>query len=238
VALAQLSIGGGEDSSRHLPEAAVRYSAAEPAQVDAVLDVLGLTSRLVIDADLAGLNLVLHRLMRRGLLDVLETAVLPREPIPYLTRLGVPADPAEQLRLAVSATARLVGVIKDDSGGVCVDRAALKHWPAGERSDATDGRPARAGPDWWLRAVVDDQRLCNGAARGLTVRRLGAAELEATVRLGRFRSRTCRGRSLQLACDEALIVTDGQRRAQPRSKRTFWSEPTLWRLALPAPSIS
>jgi hypothetical protein len=113
-----------------------------------------------------------------------------------------------------------VGVIKDDSGGVCVDAASLRPWPG---ADTT----------WWLRAVVDDQRLADGAARELRVRRLGPSELEATVRLGRLRRRTCRGRSLQLACDPALIVADGVARERPRRKRTFWSEPKLWRLALP-----
>jgi hypothetical protein len=88
--------------------------------------------------------------------------------------------------------------------------------------------------DWWLRAVVDDQRLCDGPARSLAVRRLGPGELAATVRLGRWRSRTCRGRSVQLACDPAQIVADGVGRERARRKRTFWSEPELWRLALPS----
>ena len=177
--------------------------------------------RLVIDADLAGLNLVLHRLLRRGLLETVDTAVLPREPVPYLSLLGLPADLAGQLRVAQHAPARLVGVVKDDSGGVCVDGASLRPWPEG-----ADGSP------WWLRAVVDDQRLADGNARGLRLRRLGPAELEATVQLGRLRRRTCRGRSLQLACDPALIVADGVARERPRAKRTFWSEPKLWRLAI------
>ena len=114
----------------------------------------------------------------------------------------------------------MVGVIKDDSGGVCIDSAAMSRW-----SD-TD--------TWWLRAMVDDQQLCDGTARSLSLRRLSPSELEATVRIGRLKRRTRRGRSLQLACDEARIITDGQPRERPRSKRTFWSEPTLWKLALPA----
>ena len=164
---------------------------------------------------------MLHRLLRRGLLETLETAVLPREPVPYLSRLGLPGDLAGQLRVARQAPARLVGVVKDDSGGVCVDTASLSPWP-----EESDGSP------WWLRAVVDDQRLADGNARGLRLRRLGPAELEATVQLGRLRHRTCRGRSLQLACDPALIVADGVARERPRGKRTFWSEPKLWRLAI------
>jgi hypothetical protein len=146
--------------------------------------------------------------------------VLLPEPVPYLSRLGLPADLTGQLRVARQAPARLVGVVKDDSGGVCVDAASLQPWPGAEAP-------------WWLRAVVDDQRLADGTVRGLRLRRLGPAELEATVRLGRLRRRTCRGRSLQLACDPALIVADGVARDRPRGKRTFWSEPNLWRLALP-----
>lgn len=189
--------------------------ADDPAGIDAVLDTLD-GERLVLDADLAGLNLVLHRLMRRNLLGSVETAVLAREPIRYLTELGLPAARAAQWTLARSGAARLVGVVKDDSGGLCVDSADLTPW-------APD-RP------WWVRAVVDDQRLCDGEVRSLTVRRLGSSELQATVRLGRLRTRTCRGRSLQLACDDALIVADGLPRERPRKKRTFWSEPELWRL--------
>lgn len=235
VHLVQLSIGRSRPADG-LPDGTARHLAADASEVDAVLaspEFEGLGAglpRLVLDADLAGLNLALHRLLRRGLLDTLETAVLPREPVPYLSRLGLPADRAGQLRVAAEAPARLVGVIKDDSGGVCVDTASLAPWPA-EPDSAGTAEPA--GSAWWLRAVVDDQRLADGSARELRLHRLGPAELEATVRLGRLRRRTCRGRSLQLACDPALIVADGVARARPRSKRTFWSEPKLWWLALP-----
>lgn len=226
VHLAQLSVGR-QPPVAGLPPGTERHTATDAAEVDAVLaaletDGLGVEAlRLVIDADLAGLNLVLHRLLRHGLLETVETAVLPREPVPYLARLGLPADLAGQLRVAQHAPARLVGVVKDDSGGVCVDAASLRPWP-----DEGDDSP------WWLRAVVDDQRLADGDARSLRLRRLGPAELEATVQLSWFRRRTCRGRSLQLACDPALIVADGVARERPRSKRTFWSEPKLWRLAI------
>ncbi|HEV2885529.1 MAG TPA: hypothetical protein VGX49_01345, partial [Jatrophihabitans sp.] len=79
----QLSIGR-QRPVEGLPEGTVRQVAADAAGIDAALRVLeagsdGLgagTARLVIDADLAGLNLVLHRLLRRGLLETLETAVL------------------------------------------------------------------------------------------------------------------------------------------------------------------
>ncbi|WP_408662910.1 hypothetical protein [Jatrophihabitans sp.] len=230
--LVQLTIGR-QPPVEGLDNLSDRHTATDAADVDAALAALevraeGLVAdsvRLVLDTDLAGLNLALHRLLRRGLLETLETAVLVRRPVPYLSRLGLPADMAGQLRVATLAPARLVGVVKDDSGGVCVDSASLAPWP-----DPPDGTP---GSRWWLRAVVDDQRLADGAARGLRVRRLGPSELEATVQLGRLRRRSYRGRSLQLACDPALIVADGLPRERPRGKRTFWSEPKLWWLALP-----
>jgi hypothetical protein len=196
----------------------VAHADSTPQAVDGVLERRG-DRRLVIEADLAGLNLLLARLMRRNELHTAETAVVPRQPIRYLTTAGLPNERSGQVEIAVHGRPRLVGVIKDDSGGLCVDGATMTPWePAGT---------------WWLRAVVDDSRLADGNARSLSVRRRGPSELEATVRLGRLRRRTQPGRSLQLACDEAQIVTDGVPRERPRSKRTFWSEPELWRLALP-----
>jgi hypothetical protein len=209
---------------------------ADSAAIDGLLDRRG-GRRLVIDADLAGLNLVLSRLMRRGELGTAETAVLPREPVPFLAWVGVPSDRTGQLDVAVHGEPQLVGVIKDDSGGLCADGATVAPWTASSqgrqslRSSLASSLDAHS--QWWLRAVVDDQRLCDGTARSLAVRRRGPSELEASVRTGRFKTTSYRGRSLQLACDEALIISDGVPRERPRSKRTFWSEPTLWQLALP-----
>jgi hypothetical protein len=211
------------------------------AEIDAVLQRLD-GRRLVIDADLAGRCAVLNRLHRLGELDSADTAVLTTEPGAYLSRLGLPSRRAEQLALAVRATSRLVGVLRDDSGGLCTDGAVLTGWPfhpvAGLTHRATSGVAtaqdvARTGREWWVRAVVDDERLSDGRVQKLAVRRLGPDRLEATVQLGRFRRRSYTGRSLQLACDPAQIVADGVERERPRSKRTFWSEPKLWRLALP-----
>jgi hypothetical protein len=191
---------------------------ADPAEVDGALSELG-PDRLVVSADRAGLNLVLHRLLRAGLLEGTDTAVLPTEDIGYLTRVGLPASGPERVRTAVHAPTRLVGVVRDDSGGVCLDAASVAPFSSGKG-------------DWWVRAVVDDQPLRDGTARAISMTRVGPDELAATVTLGRFRRRTVRGRSLQLACDEALIVQDGIPRERPRSRRTLWSEPALWRLAV------
>ncbi|MFL6161687.1 MAG: hypothetical protein ACJ74U_05610 [Jatrophihabitantaceae bacterium] len=216
--LALLSIGRTPDLA-DLAGVSVALGAATGPEVDAALDQLD-GHRLIIDtAELAGLNLVLARLLRAGRLAELETAVLLDRPVRYLTGLGLPADRAGQLALARTGTARLVGVVRDDSGGVCVSTATLTPWTAGD--------------PWWVRAVVDDQRLCDGHVRSLTMRRLGPAELVAEARIGRFRVRRQRGRALQLACDPAQIVADGIGRERPRGRRTFWSEPNLWRLAIP-----
>ncbi|HEY2041245.1 MAG TPA: hypothetical protein VGH11_01120 [Jatrophihabitans sp.] len=247
--------GGASDLGSALVEYRdVEYRVAElsPPSIDAALDARD-DRRLVIDAGLAGLNLVLYRLMRRGELHTAEIAMLPRDPVPFLRRMGLPPERKEQAALAIAGRPRRVGVIKDDSGGLCLDSAMVTRWaaqPANPPDPATfsGARPenvAQSGawwvrPEnvaqsgtWWARAVVDDQRLVDGDAREVSIRRLGPSELEATVRLGRFRTRSRRGRSVQLACDEALISTDGVERERPRSKRTFWSEPTLLNLVLP-----
>ena len=216
--LALLGVGRDPDPAG-LPGVTGIYRADTPAELDAVLASVD-AGRLVIDvAEVSGLNRALARLLRAGRLAELETAVLLDRPARYLTALGVPADRGGQLALAATGTARLVGVLRDDSGGLCVSSATLAPW--------TPDQP------WWVRAVVDDQRLCDGAVRRLAVSRLGPSELVAEVRLGRLRSRRRRGRAVQLACDPAQIVADGIGRERPRGRRTFWSEPKLWRLAVP-----
>lgn len=228
-----LSIAGSPPSGRRQPDAATLLreagarsldtagAGADAASVDAVLDRRD-GRRLVIEADRTALALVLARLMRRGELGEAETALLPTSAVGYLGVAGLPTDRRQQARCAVQAAARLVGVVKDDSGGVCVDGAVLTPWP----------EPAAGTSGWWVRAVVDDQRLCDGPVRSVEMRRLGPATLQATARTGRVRRQVCTGRSLQLACDPALVVSDGMPRERPRSRRTFWSEPTLWKLAL------
>jgi hypothetical protein len=231
VDIVALSVGGGApavDLSDGLIEAGAASvepwaTAASAAAVDEVIRNIR-DRRLVVATDLAGLQLVLNRLLRAGLLASAETAVVTSARIPYLRRVGLPAGRDRQLECAVRGTARLIGVVKDDSGGICVDHACLVPAPP---DSGTGGFGS-----WWIRAVVDDDRLADGNARALTMVRTGPSELRATVRTGRVRQRTITGRSLQLACDPAMIDQDGVIRERPRSKRTFWSEPDAWSLAL------
>lgn len=215
--LAVLRLGPGP--AVELPGFADSWTALNAGQIDAALQRLD-GHRLVIEAaDAAGLSLVLGRMQRANLLGEVETAVLTAGRVRYLTALGLPTDRAGQLEVARSGRSRLVGAVKDDSGGLCISGARLSPW-----------QPEQ---EWWVRAVVDDQRLCDGVVRSVTVEHLGPSEVRGEVRIGRFRRRTERGRALQLACDPAQIVTDGVPRERPRSRRTFWAEPNLWRLALP-----
>jgi len=219
LALLRVGLDPGPEAPGFDPGFDQVWPARSAEEIDAALTRLN-GHRLVIEAAGApGLNLALARLQRADLLVETETAAVVAGPVPYLAALGLPPDRAAQLEVARAGRSRLVGVIKDDSGGVCISGARLTPWTPGS--------------DWWVRAVVDDERLCDGHVRSLTVRHVGPSQVYAEVRVGRFRRRSERGRALQLACDPAQIVADDVPRERPRSRRTFWAEPKLWRLALP-----
>jgi len=224
--------------------------AANRSMLDAVLDDFD-GRRLVLALDRRHLVALLERLMRRGDLLTVETAVL--SPLcASLVAQGMPTGLAEAAQLAVHGVARPVGLIKDDSGELVVDSAQMVPWrePAGIAPPTTLRAPTnlRPGPSamvpitrqtMWMRAYLDDEQLCDGDVRRLTVTRLERDLLRAEVetpawgRFGRGRRRVLEGRALQLACDEALIVSDGVPRDRPRSKRIWWGEPDFWRVALP-----
>lgn len=225
-------------------------AAANRAMLDAVLDDFD-GRRLVLALDRRHLIALLERLMRRGDLLTAETALL--SPLcASLVAQGMPTGLAAAAELAVHGTARPVGLVKDDSGDLMVDSAQIVPWrePAGVAPLTTVRAPTnlRPGPSamvpttrqtMWMRAYLDDQQVCDGDIRRLTVTRLARDLLRAEVetpawgRFGRGRRRVVEGRALQLACDEALIVSDGIPRERPRSKRIWWGEPDFWRVALP-----
>lgn len=178
--------------------------------------------RLVLHSGVGDLAAVLRRMWRRGELAERETAWLPIGPVPpYLAGQGLPAAPADAAEVAVGGTVRTVGLLADDSGGLAVGSAGLRPW---------------RGRRLWVRAFVDDEKICDGEVSAFRVERLTPGVLRASV-LGRFGRSTARvdGRAAQLACGEALVSSDGVSRERPRGKRTWWNEPDLWRLALPMP---
>ncbi|MDR1999508.1 MAG: hypothetical protein LBQ06_06150 [Frankiaceae bacterium] len=234
--------------------------AANRAMLDAALDDLD-GRRLILALDRAHLVALLQRLLRRGDLLTVETAVL--SPLcASLVAQGMPTELAAAARLAVHGAARPVGLIRDDSGQLMVDSARLTPWRDPTSIPPPAQPPSRLRPGYvaisplarqslWARAYVDDEPLCDGDIRRLTVTRVAPDRLRAEVeappgarlaggrsgrgRLGLGRRRAVEGRALQLACDEALIVSDGISRERPRSKRIWWAEPTFWRVAMPTP---
>jgi hypothetical protein len=147
-----------------------------------------------------------------------ETAVLALEPSSLLARFGLGTDVSAAARIAVDGTCSVVGVIKDDSGNLVVDHAMLRPWD---------------GSRLWVRAYVDDTRLCDGEITALRVERGSPGQLTAVVTWGRLRrTRRIDGRALQLACDPAAISSDGSARDRSRQKRIWWNEPEQWRLAI------
>lgn len=217
-----LTSAGASVGAHHLPDP--DPAVAHHADLDRVLDQLA-GRRLVIAASAAGVAGVLRRMMRRGELAHIETAVLPSQPVAFLARHGIVDDPIRAAEIAVHGVCRTVGVLKDDSGEVVVDHAELRPWRGGRL---------------WVRAYVEDEQLCDGDIGALRVARSPAGGLEATVTttarfgLGHFRTSTRRsisGRALQLACADAAITSDGAARARPRRKRIWWDEPDQWRLA-------
>jgi hypothetical protein len=212
-----------------LGPAPVPVSCSDPldrAALDRVLDRAA-DGRLVLCAQVGDLAAVLRRLWRRGELAERETAWLPIGPVPrYLLACGVATSLPDAAAIAVRGTVRTVGVLADDSGGVVVGSAGLRPW---------------RGRRLWVRAFVDDERVCDGEVSALRVERGAQGELRATA-VGRFGRTVARisGRAAQLACDEAALTSDGVPRQRPRRKRIWWAEPDLWRLALPtaAPPVA
>jgi hypothetical protein len=218
VGAALVSSGGGAAS---VVSTTACPDPADRAGLDRALDRAG-DGRLVISAEAGELAAVLRRLWRRGELVERDTAWVPVGPVPrYLASYGLPASLADAADVAVNGSSRTVGLLADDSGGLIVCSAELGPW---------------RGRRLWVRAFVDDEKVCDGEVSALRVDRPSAGVLRVSV-VGRFGRTTKRvnGRAAQLACAEARLSSDGVVRERPRRKRTWWNEPDLWRLVLPGP---
>jgi hypothetical protein len=172
------------------------------AELDPVLDGLA-GRRLVVAGPAALLGDVLGRLLRRD-----ELAATP---------VGVVAGPdlEAQARLVVGGVPVPADLVRDDHGGVLVERAELAPW---------QGR--RLG----LRAYADDVRVADGEVGGFTVEPTGDGALRAKARPARRwgADRAAAGRAVQVSCDEARLVVDGRSHPRPVIRRTWWVEPGGW----------
>ena len=152
-----------------------------------------------LDADLAT---VLTRLMRADLLDV-EVAHLRGWP---RSRLSA--------RRAVTAAARRVPLIRDDTG-TALAGAALWLPPAG--SDLLRGE-----------AVVDDAVLFDGGVAGVRVEPTQAMPGLRAAILGRRPRRWVSGRAAQLGTTGALVLRDGVPGRREVQRSTFYRHTTGW----------
>jgi len=222
-------------------------------ELDPVLDAVA-GRRLVVAGSAAAVGDVLTRLRRRDELAATPVGVIlpdrrraglgllpgldshrPRSSAPEPAEMAGPAGlaatglPATGLaaaaRTAATGIPRPVDLVRDDHGGVLLDRAELAGW---------HGR--RLG----MRAYADDTRVAEGEVGGLAVVRTGAGVLRAQVRPVRRwwaagRSRPPRGpatagRAVQVSCGDARLTVDGRAHPRPITRRTWWVEPAGWLL--------
>jgi hypothetical protein len=132
-------------------------------------------------------------------------------------RLGVGGEVAEAARLAVTGVPRPVDLVRDDHGGVLVDRAEFEAW-----------RGRRLG----MRGYVDDVAVADGEVAGLSVMVTGGGTLVGQARSRRRwrpdRVRSAEGRAAQVSCAEARLVVDGRAHPRPVTRRNWWVEPGGW----------
>jgi hypothetical protein len=191
---------------------------ADRSTVDALLAGAG-ARRLVVIGDLAGLNLVVLRLLRRGLLDAVPVGAVVDSP-QWTRTVGLPGGAAAAARVAATGAPAGLRLLRDDQGGIVLHRATLRPW---------HGR--RLG----VRGYVEDAELVNAPVRAVAVGP-DAGALRATVRPGLLRpARTMRGRAVTLSCQDARLTVDGAGTPSPRRRVTWWLDDARWQLIRPVP---
>ena len=178
--------------------------------------------RLVLLGAAASVGDVLTRLVRRDALDVPLGVVLVGEPASVAWRLGVPVDPVAAARVTVTGAPRAVDLVRDDGGGVLVDRVRLR---------SAEGRLLGT------RAYADSELVADGGVRQLDVERTGSGTVRLVAVGGRLPpGRTqaeAEGRAVQVSCAPARLTVDGREHPRPVIRRNWWVEPGRWTLVLP-----
>jgi len=188
----------------------------DKSTVDPVLSTVE-GRRLVVLADLPGLNRVVLRLLRRSLLDTTPVGAVVGSP-QWTRTVGLPADPAAAARVAATGTPVELGLVHDDQGGIVLHAATLRPWSGGR---------------FGVRGYVEDAELVNDRVRELAVIPDGDA-LRATARRGHLRTTTTlRGRAVTVSCEGARLTVDGAELANLRRRTTWWHETARWRLIRP-----
>jgi hypothetical protein len=178
----------------------------DPLLADATPD------RIVVagaDADLAA---VVLRLLRTGRLGV-AVAYLPANPGSAVAATwGLPTDRGTAAALAATGEPEPVPLVRDDAGGVLLGRGVIR---------PVDG------------VIYCDERLMlRGRAARLVV--TPADPVGVDVRVGRaLRTRSARGRAVQVACAEAVALLDGVPHPRPVTRWTWYKHTEDLRLVRP-----
>ena len=186
---------------------------ADPSTVDQVLSAVH-GRRLVVVADLPGLNRIVLRLLRRSLLAAVPVGAVVDSP-QWTQAVGLPADPVAAARVAATGTPTALRLVRDDQGGIVLHAARLRPW---------------TGRRFGVRGYVEDTELVNAPVRELAVAPDRDA-VRATVRPGGLRrARTVRGRAVTLSCQDARLTVDGTDLPNPRRRVTWWLDDGRWLL--------
>jgi len=232
VNVALLRIGSVDDWVRtvaHHMRADPILVTAERADLDTALDALD-GRRLVVSADVTGLNALVLRLVRREQVTDVPVgwvADVDRNSRELSARLGLPPRPTLAADIATGDEVREVRLVRDDHGGLLLHRGRLSAWA---------GNPA-----FGAQSYHDDAVAADGAVRRIEVRPdydvdCGLVTDVVTTRRLR-RTTTSTGRCLQTACDEALSTVDGVAFPRPVTKWTWYADPRQhWLLRAPARS--
>jgi diacylglycerol kinase family enzyme len=149
--LASAKAGSADEEAVELARAALaeagdceQVTTATPEELDEALDGVG-RRRVVVAGGDGSLHLVVTHLHRRGELGAADLALVPLGTGNDLARaLGIPLDPAEAARLALTGTPRPLDLVVDDAGGVTVNAV---HLGVGAEAAAQSARwKPRLGP--------------------------------------------------------------------------------------------
>lgn len=194
--------------------------------LDAVLGSLG-ERRLVLSANVTGLNATVLRLIRRdqvGEVPLGWVADVDKASRVLCRQLGLPKRPTLAADVAAGEEVRKIGLVRDDHGGLLLHHGRLSAWGG--------------APTFGAQSYHDNARAADGPVRRIDVHpdyavACGVTATVVTPGLLRRATRST-GRSVQTACDEALSIVDGLPFRRPVRKWTWYADPRQhWLLRAP-----
>ncbi len=192
------------DLAARLGDVPLAHAGPRPGKAE-IDPLLGEYDRLVVlgaDADLAA---VVARLMRRELLPGVSVGFVATESgSRAAAHWRLPADPDEAFALAWKGHDTEIALVRDDTGGVLLGHATLRHVKG--------------------QAYCDEQVAFDGEVSGIEVTP-NESGVTARITRGRLlkRSSTYRGRAFQLGCvPTSSLVTEGVPNEREIKRRTWY----------------